>query len=270
MKYLQLLADYMYPPLAWFDNPEYTDEELSNLKKIGVSPYLKRPYFSEYCEDLDDFKKELNLSDELCLRIERWNNEFQSTLADYPPDSCFPTLEDAKRHWQEGLQIAQELAEHFKGKYRIEYYVNGRGKIWVPPTNEMHYQPYILRHLILTPNGGGSPIQIDYINGFDEWFDLYGTYITPEALKLSEKLCHDLWLWNASSNQESDWSYFFNRRKWRQKKYSELITRIMGCHINENKWKQKKSDAFVKQGEALLERLRAELGDAYEIKRGNF
>jgi hypothetical protein len=257
-----------YPPLAWFDNPKYTNEELRNLKNIEAPPYLERPYFSEYCEDLDDFKKELGLSDELCSRIEIWNNEFQATLADYPPDSCFSTLEAERQHWQKGLQIAQDLAEIFKGKYRVEYYVNGRGKIWVPPIND--YQPNILRYLILTPNGGASPIQIDYINGFDEWFDLYGTYITPEALKLSEKLCHDLWLWNTSSNQDADWSCFFDRRKWKQKKYSEFISRIIGCHINKSKWKQKKYNEFGSQGEALLEKLRIELGDDYEIKRGNF
>ena len=131
MKYLQLLADYMYPPLAWFDNPRYTDEELSNIKKIEELPCLERPYFSEYFEDIDDFKKELGLSNELCSRIEKWNNEFQATLADYPPDSCFPTSAHEERHWQEGLQIAYELSTILQGKYKVQYYVSGREEIWI-------------------------------------------------------------------------------------------------------------------------------------------
>lgn len=33
---------------------------------------------------------------------------------------------------------------------------------------------------------------------------------------------------------------------------------------------QEQHDEFARQGEALLKRLRVELGDTYEIKRGRF
>jgi hypothetical protein len=131
MKYLQLLADYMYPPLAWFDNPPYTEVEIANLKKLTKKKdFTDRHYFSEYFEDLEDFA-EYNFPNNLIKRIESWDAEFQATLADYPPDSKFPTPEDEERHYKEGLQIAKELANFFKGQYKIQYYVNGRGEVWI-------------------------------------------------------------------------------------------------------------------------------------------
>lgn len=93
--------------------------------------YSKIVYLSEYVSDLDEFYLKFSIPKELIQRIDIWDLEYQSTLADYPPDSCFPTIEDEERHWKEGLEIARELAQLLKGKYRVEYYVNGKGKIWI-------------------------------------------------------------------------------------------------------------------------------------------
>ena len=131
MKYLQFLADYMCPSFCWF----FTADEES-IKRMKITEpnrdYSKVVYLSEYVSDLDGFYlMKFSIPKELIQRIDIWDSEYQSTLADYPPDSCFSTLEDEERHWQEGLKIAQELAQLLKGKYRVEYYVNGKGKIWI-------------------------------------------------------------------------------------------------------------------------------------------
>lgn len=62
-----------------------------------------------------------NFPHQLADRIQRWDAEFQATLADYPPDSKFPTPEDEERHCQEGLRIAKELAIFFKGQFKVQY-----------------------------------------------------------------------------------------------------------------------------------------------------
>lgn len=93
----------------------------------GENPHLeKKPSFfdlSEYGE-LPDLLPKITTQkfpNQLADRIQRWDAEFQATLADYPPDSKFPTPEDGERHHQEGLQIAKELAIFFKGQFKIQY-----------------------------------------------------------------------------------------------------------------------------------------------------
>jgi len=103
---LSLRADFHGSPLAFVHGP-------------GATEYIQ----------VEDFP----IPTTLLERIQKWDEDFQSTLAPYPPDSKFSSAEEDESHYQEGLAIAKDLAYLFSEKYRIQYYVNGRGKIFVNP-----------------------------------------------------------------------------------------------------------------------------------------
>jgi hypothetical protein len=105
-----------------------------------------------------------------------------------------------------------------------------------------------MRKLILEPDWRTTPILIDYSEGYDDWLELYGLAICPEELPLSKHLCNDLWAWSDLYDTQMDWS-----------NAPEMF-----------EWSKEQCDEFSRQGDVLLERLRSELGDSYEIKRGKF
>lgn len=109
MKVLSLRADFHGLPLAIVHGPGSTEYILAAT---------------------------LPISDSLKEKIKNWDEKFQSTLAAYPPDSKFSNIEEEESHYQEGLSIAKELSQYFVGQFKIQYYVNGRGKIYVEPLSE--------------------------------------------------------------------------------------------------------------------------------------
>lgn len=65
----------------------------------------------------------LNLSESLSERIKMWSKKFDSTLnTEYPPNSGFRDLNDAKKFEKEGLEIWRELVSNLGENYKISYF----------------------------------------------------------------------------------------------------------------------------------------------------
>ncbi|OBQ46484.1 hypothetical protein [Halodesulfovibrio spirochaetisodalis] len=93
---LQLSAQYMDPPLS------IVNREDGCFKYIEIN--------------------ELKVSDELRRDIDDWDEEFQDTLAPYPPDSCFPSKAAEQEHGARGRILKQRLQEELGNEYLV---ING-------------------------------------------------------------------------------------------------------------------------------------------------
>lgn len=88
-----------------------------------ASEYLAGPIFCPDPDimghvDIDD----LPLSQELRMKINKWDGEYQATFnRDYPPDSGFTTPEAKLRHVSEGGELAGSMQKELESNYIIEY-----------------------------------------------------------------------------------------------------------------------------------------------------
>ena len=103
-----------------------------------------------------------------------------------------------------------------------------------------------MRWLKLQPTWGSTPIRIDYSNGYDDWFERYGTHIKPEKLPLSQHLIDEIWTWAEIYDTFLDWNDPNN-----QLQIDPAV----------------EADFWAK-GEELLKKIQLELGDEYSIKAG--
>lgn len=66
--------------------------------------------------------QKLNCSDALKREIQTWDDEYQDTFnSEYPPDSCFDTLDAEKAHTERGAIIAERLQGELGDAYLVEY-----------------------------------------------------------------------------------------------------------------------------------------------------
>ena len=103
-----------------------------------------------------------------------------------------------------------------------------------------------MRKLILTPEWRCTPIEIDYSDGCDDWFDLHGSVIEPEKLPLSQELIAEIWEWSEIYDTFLDWD-------------DPASPKYIDPAIKANFWAK---------GEMLVKKIQQELGDEYSIKAG--
>ena len=100
-----------------------------------------------------------------------------------------------------------------------------------------------MRNLKLSPDWKTSPVRIDYSNGYDDWFDKFGSRISPEDLPLSQELIDEIWAWTEIYDTFLDWDD--------PKNPVEIDPKV--------------ETDFWNQGEVIGQKLQAELGDDYLV-----
>lgn len=101
-----------------------------------------------------------------------------------------------------------------------------------------------MRKLKLSPDWGASPIRIDYSDGYDDWFDKYGSRISPEDLPITQKLIDEIWGWADIYDTFLDWNDPNNQLQ-------------IDPAVEVDFWAK---------GEGLVKKIQQELGDDYSIK----
>ncbi len=74
----------------------------------------------------------LPISEGLINRLNQWQSAYNATLADYPPESGFPSEEAREQWYREGVemwvQLQQELGSDYEVYYPFAY--NGEGRLF--------------------------------------------------------------------------------------------------------------------------------------------
>lgn len=103
-----------------------------------------------------------------------------------------------------------------------------------------------MKKLKFSPDWKTSPIRIDYSDGYDDWFDKYGSRICPENLPLSQELIAEIWAWSEWHDTFLDWDDPGTPK--------EIAPEV-------------EAD-FRAKGEELVKKIQLELGEGYSIKAG--
>lgn len=76
----------------------------------------------------------LPISQEMIDRLNKWQLAYNSTLADYPPDSGFPSVEAREEWYREGIRIWMKLQQELGSDYEVYYpfTYNGKGQLFKP------------------------------------------------------------------------------------------------------------------------------------------
>lgn len=145
---------------------QYMESPVTILKENGCSLYIEAA--------------ELNVSDELIRNIEGWDEEFQATLAPYPPDSSFSSKDAEQKHRNRGYILKQCLQEELGDEYLVV-----DGAEWHQDYKQRNYQ-YDKAVILLNAHYGRNSVLIVKEGGCRETVDL----------NISDELRRDIHDWD--------------------------------------------------------------------------